>query len=176
MKIQNNPQIFYLEDQCYSWTFDAKKVKKIVECHCKGRILNLFAGKNRLSVKETRVDVSDEFKPDFNMNAEDYLKFAFLFGLIFDVIIYDPPWNERKSKEFYNGNYIGKFTKLKDNIVKILSEKGIIISVGYEISNFGKKRLMEVKKVYTVNPFGEIRPYFISIEKKVCLPNIRKFL
>lgn len=176
MYIENRPQMVYLEDQCFSYTFDAKKVKKIVESHCKGKVLNLFAGKNKLSVEETRVDLSDEFKPDFNMNAEDYLNYVLSKGFTFDTIIYDPPWNERKSKEFYNGNYIGKFTKLKDNIVKILTEKGIIISVGYEISNFGKKRLMEVKTVYTVNPFGEIRPYFISIEKKVCLPNIKNFL
>ena len=138
--------------------------------------MNLFAGKNRLAVEETRVDISDKFYPDYNNGAENFLAFALDNCMKFDTIIYDPPWNERKSKEFYNGNYIGKFTKLKNDIVQILNEKGIIISAGYEISNFGKGRNMEVKKVYVINPFGEIRPYFISIEQKVYINQITNYL
>lgn len=167
IQIKNNPDLFYIEDGCYSWTFEAKKVKKLVEDNCKGKILNLFAGKTHLDIQETRVDISEEFNPLHNQSAEDFLYSALLCDWKYDTIIYDPPWNERKSKEFYNGKYIGKFTKLKDDIVKILNRNGIIISIGYEISNFGKKRNMEVKKVYVINPFGEIRPYFVSIEQKL---------
>lgn len=180
MKLKNNPEVYYLEDGCYKWTFDAKKVKKVVENNCKGDVINLFAGKNKLHLpnlpEETRVDVSDEFRPDFNIKAEHFIKFALKNNIRCDTIVYDPPWNERKSKEFYEGHYIGKFTKLKNNLIKILNPKGIIISVGYEISNFGKNRMMTVDKLYVVNPFGEIRPYFISIEGLVKTPDIREWL
>ena len=176
MKIINTPEMIYVEDNCFAFTFKAKKVKKLVEDNCKGKILNLFAGKNRLAVSETRVDISDEFHPDYHLGAENFLSFALDNCMKFDTIIYDPPWNDRKSKEFYNGKYIGKFTKLKKDIVSILNDKGIIISAGYEISNFGKGRKMKVKKVYVINPFGEIRPYFISIEQLVYINQINNYL
>lgn len=176
MKIENNPEMVYIEAGCYSYTFDDKKVKSIVESECSNDVLNLFAGKNHLNVSEIRVDISNEFLPKFNMSAEDFLKKSLKIGWKFKTIIYDPPWNERKSKEFYNGKYIGKFTQLKDDIVKILAEKGRIISIGYEISNFGKKRQMELKKVYAINPFGEIRPYFISIEQKKYINQINNYI
>jgi len=164
----NNPKIFYIEDQCFRWTFQAKKVRKIVEKHCKeGQVLNLFAGKTLLNVDDLRVDLSNEYNPDMNISAEDAINLLNKHNRKFNTIIYDPPWNERKAKEFYNGNYIGKFTKLKDGVVSLLEDKGIIISAGYEITNFGRIRNMKLTKIFVINPYGEIRPYFITIEKKI---------
>ena len=164
------PEVIYVEDGCYKWTFQAKKVKKFVEDNCQGDVLNLFAGKTRLNIMETRVDMSDEFDPDVCVDAAEYLELP----LTFDTIIYDPPWNERKSKEFYEGRYIGKFTKLKNGIVSLLDKSGIIISAGYEITNFGRSRGMLLTKLLVVNPKGEIRPYFISIEKQI--PNLGSYI
>ena len=186
MKITNNPKLHYIEDGCYKYTFDAKKVKKFVEDHCRGDVLNLFAGKNRLNVThidnqgrlfndELRVDLSLEFNPDFPMSAQKFLELAIENNLTFDTIIYDPPWNLRKNKEFYAGRYIGKFTKLKNNIVKLLREDGRIISIGYEISNFGKGRNLQVSKLATINSFGEIRPYFVSIETFVYVKQLMDY-
>ena len=156
----------YAEANCYKWTFDAKKVLFYVQENCKGDILNLFAGKNRVNTNETRVDSSDKFHPQYHMCASKFLQIALENNYQYDTIIYDPPWNERKSKEFYNGHYIGKFTKLKNDIVSILNKDGIIISAGYAITNFGETRGMRLVKFLVVNPKGEIMPYFISIEKK----------
>jgi len=163
---RKDPEISYISASCYKWTFSAYKIKKFVENNCKGEVLNLFAGKNRLRVKESRVDVSNEFYPDYCMSANDFIKLARTKNLRYDTIIWDPPWNERKAKEFYDGKYIGKFTKLKDRVISLLNDYGIIISLGYEITNFGKWRGMDLVRVAVVNPKGEIRPYFISIEKK----------
>lgn len=166
----------YIQDGCYKWTFEAKKVKAIVEELCYGKVLNLFAGKNRLNVDEVRVDKSNEWGPDYFMPAEKFLKIAIQKRMFFNTIIYDPPWNERKSKEFYEGRYIGKFTKLKDDIVKILNNNGTIISLGYAATNFGRTRRMFLTKLWTVDPKGEISPYFIAVEKKIGAIRLSNFL
>lgn len=171
---RKDPEISYIADGCYKWTFDAFKVKRFVEDNCKGEVLNLFAGKNRLRVKETRVDSSNKFFPDYCMSAKDFIELARRENFRYDTIIWDPPWNERKSKEYYEGRYIGKFTKLKNDVTSLLNDNGIIISLGYEITNFGKSRGMDLIKVVDVDPKGEIRPYFISIEKK--RQTLEKFL
>lgn len=164
------PEMDYIEANCFKWTFQDKKVKKAVESVCEGTVLNLCAGKTRLNVNEVRVDISNEFKPDHNMSAGEFLKDAIKNGWTFKTIIYDPPWNDRKAKEFYNGKKIGKFTRLKDQIVSILDINGKIVSVGYEITNFGLKRDMRLEKFFVINPKGEIRPFFISVERKRTIP------
>lgn len=164
----NNPEIYYIEDNCFRWTFEATKVRNIVETLCADlKVLNLFAGKTKLNINETRVDHSPEFNPQFCMEADDFIKLAMKNKWFYDAIIYDPPWNQRKSKEFYNGKKVGIFTKLKTNITLLLAPRGFILSVGYEITNFGKYRDMKLEKVYVINPRGEIRPYFVSIERKL---------
>jgi hypothetical protein len=166
--IETEVETHYVRDNCYRWTFQAKKVKKIVENNCQtGLVLNLFAGKTRLNgIVEVRVDKSGEWAPDYYMSAETYLAMAKKRAITFKTILYDPPWNERKAKEFYGGRYIGKFTRLKNDIVKTLGTNGIIISVGYEVTNFGETRGMELTKVYTIDPRGESRTYFIAVERK----------
>ena len=160
------PNLFYIEGTLFKYTFQEAKVLAAVELECEefnGEVLNLFAGKYRLSAQEFRCDLSDEFSPDYHGDTFDYLKGT--TGM-WDVMVYDPPFNERKSKEFYEGRRIGKYTKMKDAIVSRLNVGGKIIGLGHEISNFGKGRGMEIESLYVVNPFGEIRPYFISVERK----------
>ena len=150
---------------CHHYTFDDLKIRKLVISKIEGKLLNLFAGKNRLCISEVRVDNDPDLQDiDYRMDVGEFLSRN---HLKFDTIIYDPPWNERKSKEFYNGRYIGRFTKLKDNIVNTLNHNGKIISIGYEIDNFGSKRGMLLEEVVVINPSGEIRPFFITIERKI---------
>lgn len=99
------------------------------------------------------------------MSAEKFIQFALEDDITFDTIIFDPPWNARKAREKYEGRYIGKFTKLKEDIVKLLNPGGKIISAGYKISYFGKKRGFTLDKVLVVNSGGDINPFFISVEK-----------
>lgn len=164
----NDPNLFYIEGGLYKYTFQEAKVKAVVEEECRefnSEVLNLFAGKHRLDVEdEFRVDLSDEFEPDHCGDAMGFLKDA--GNDKWDCMVYDPPFNERKSKEFYEGRRVGKYTKMKDSIVQCLNPGGKIVGLGHEISNFGKGRGMEVESLYVVNPFGEIRPYFISVERK----------
>ncbi len=151
---------------CHKYTFDAPIVKRWVQKRLRPPVLNLFAGKNVLHPREYRVDL-DPTMPELNYvgDAQDYLN-EHKDKVRFNTVIYDPPWNERKAKEFYEGRYIGKFTKLKEDIAKIVSQGGIIISAGYEISNFGKKRGFEIIDGIIVNPGGEMKPYFVVIEEK----------
>jgi hypothetical protein len=167
--MSNAPNLHYIEGGLYKYTFKESKVKDAVKAECQefnSEVLNLFAGKYRLDVEEFRCDLSDEFSPDYHGDTFDYLKGS-LGVRMWDVMVYDPPFNERKSKEFYDGRRIGKYTKMKDAIVSCLCVGGKIIGLGHEISNFGKGRGMEIESLYVVNPFGEIRPYFISVERKV---------
>jgi len=163
-----NVKIDYIQASDHPFTFQVEPVREwIIKRLHDHKVLNLFAGKTKLIDNEFRVDLSNEFKPHFHGSAGYYLDLCILNSIFYDIIIWDPPWNDRKSKEFYNGRMIGKFTKIKNKAVYCLPIGGIIISAGYEISNFGESRGMKLVEILIVNPGGEKRPYFITVEEKI---------
>jgi hypothetical protein len=106
------------------------QLKTFIESKCIGRVLNLFAGKNRLNVDETRVDVDPEMPADYHIDAADFIDTWDKFS--FDTVVLDPPYNVRKSREKYGGRHIGKYKIIKDNLHKVLSPNARVISLGYD--------------------------------------------
>jgi len=169
-------KIEYLEANCYAYTFDEKKVLKWVRTKIpsNAKVLNLYAGKNVVKRGETRVDSSPDIDNlTHRMTDTEFLQLAKKEKLKYDVIIYDPDWNERKAKEYYEGRTRGRYTRYKNDIVDLLEFGGIIIGIGYEITNFGHIRGMEGEITLVINPKGEIRPYFVSIERR--FPSLEEF-
>src|SRR4030042_4229783 len=104
----------YLSQPPSKWTFEQPQLKKWTEYWCKGRVLNLFAGKIKLDVDETRVDISNEFEPHYIGDAYEFI--TTYTDRKFDTVVFDPPYNLRKSREKYGteGNFIGITTKIKN--------------------------------------------------------------
>jgi len=127
------------------YTFDSPKIKKWVESRAKGKVLNLFAGKNKLNLNEIRNDIDKTMVAEFHKDAVDFVKEW--KGEKFDTIILDPPYAYRKSMEMYNGNYSSRFKQLAEEIPRILKENGIVISFGYHSTFLGKKRGYGLKEL-----------------------------
>lgn len=157
----------YLLQPPKRWTFEQPKLKKWVEERCIGNTLNLFAGKTRLDVRETRVDISEEFDPDYLMDAYDFVNMAILKGDVFDTIILDPPYNLRKSREKYGGKYIGSFTKIKNKIPEILYKNGIVITLGYDTVGMSKSRGFEKEEICVVCHGGDHNDTLVVKERKL---------
>jgi len=145
------------------FTFQYPRLRKWVEGNCKGKVLNLFAGKTKLNVDEIRVDVNPEMKADYYQDAYEFVKNW--NGEKFDTVILDPPYNVRKAREKYNGRFIGKFTKLKRILPRILSPNAIIISLGYDSSGMG--RGFKKKKICLVNHSGDHNDTIVLIEERI---------
>jgi len=127
----------YLSQPPRKYTFEQRRLKAWTEKWCKGKVLNLFAGQTLLNVDEFRVDCDPNMIADWYGNSFIFVKTT---DLKFDTIILDPPYNIRKSREKYNGNYIGSFTKIKNELNKILNPNGRIITFGYDTVGMAKKR------------------------------------
>jgi len=129
-KIENKPAFFtYLYQPPNRYTFQAPKTKSWVESWCRGKVLNLFAGKTKLNVDEYRVDIDTNMPADIYMDAYEFVSTT---DMKFDTVILDPPWNIRKSREKYEGRYIGSLTKLKNILPRVLKDYAKVISVGYD--------------------------------------------
>lgn len=161
----------YLTQPPKKWTFEQPKLKQYIESMCMGKVLNLFAGKIHLSVVETRIDVSQEFNPDIRMDAYEYVLLCRENTEIYDTIILDPPYNLRKSREKYNGKYIGSFTKIKNELPEILSPGGLIITLGYDTVGMARCRGFEKIAICVICHNGDHNDTLCVVERKIRLTN-----
>ena len=96
----------------------------------------------------------------YSLDALDFLC-IFDNGTV-DGVLYDPPYSLRQLKECYDG--VGKalscddsknyFTKVKDEIARVLKPGGFCLSFGWNSGGIGKKRGFEIDKILIVNHGG----------------------
>jgi len=162
----------YLSQPPRRYTFEAPKVKLWTEKWCKGKVLNLFAGKTKLEVNEVRVDIDKNVQADCYMDAYEFVvKWAKLVKdnkrERFDTIILDPPWNYRKAREKYDGRYIGKLTKVKNLLPQILKENGRVINWGYSTVGMSKSRGFKKVAICLVCNNGDHNDSIGLVEDKI---------
>lgn len=152
----------YLKQPPKKYTFEQPKLRRWVEKRCQGKVLNLFAGKVRLQVNEIRVDINPEVSPDYCMDSFEFIQTT---ELRFDTIILDPPYNQRKAREKYNNRYIGKFTKLKRKLSKVMNDNCRIITLGYNTNGMGRGYLKE--EICLINHGGDHNDTIALVERKM---------
>ena len=160
-------EMTYLAQPPKRWTFEQPKLKKWVESWCNGLVLNLFAGKITLAINECRVDVSEEFNPDVCCDAYDFVLMCVEDKFLYDTIVLDPPYNLRKSREKYDGKWIGSFTKIKNELSKILEPGGHIITLGYDTVGMSKSRGFEKIAICVVCHGGDHNDTLCLVERKL---------
>lgn len=153
-KTIDNVDFTYIRQSARKWTFEMPLVKKWVEKWCEGKVLNLYAGKTKINADETRIDVSNDYKPDYHMSDIEFIEHAKNKGLLYNTILLDPDYNLRKAMEKYKGNHRSKFAKVKDEILYILAPMGRVITFGYNSNNMGVKRGFELIAITLICHFG----------------------
>jgi hypothetical protein len=159
----------YLKQPPTKWTFSTPKTKEWVESRCEGHTLNLFAGKTKLNVNEVRVDLSpEEAEADYYIDAFEFIQYWIINGTkAFNTIILDPPWNIRKAREKYQGRYIGSFTKIKNELHKIMAPNCKVITFGYDSTGMSKSRGFEKEEILLINNSGDHNDVIAVVERKI---------
>ena len=157
----------YLIQPPRRYTFEAPKVKQWTEGWCLGKVLNLFAGKTLLNIDETRVDIDPNVFAHYYKDAYEFVVDCVKNDSKFDTVILDPPWNYRKSREKYEGRWIGKLTKVKNLSPKILNENGRVISWGYSSVGMSKCRGFEKIAICLVCNNGDHNDSIGLVEQKL---------
>jgi hypothetical protein len=135
-----------------------------VESWCLPPVLNLYAGRTLLDVPEFRVDIDPEAPADVHMDSHQFVGTT---DKLFNTIILDPPYNLRKAREKYGERWIGKFTKTKNILPRILAPKGIVITLGYDTVGMSKSRGFEKIAVCVVCHGGDHNDTLVVVERKL---------
>ena len=158
------PVITYIQTPLNKFTFSAPKIKSWIEDIAEGYTLNLFAGKTKLNINELRNDIRDEMPADYHSDALEFCRNY--KGKKFNTILLDPPYSFRKSMEMYDGKIMSPFNQLKDAILNILEDNGIVITLGYHSVSMGKKRNFEVESILLMSHGGAIHDTIATVERK----------
>lgn len=159
-------ELYYFAQPPKKFTFEQPRLKEWVEKYCIGRVLNLFAGKVQLGVEwEVRVDVDRTMSAHYYMDAREFVN-TWKFRK-FDTVILDPPYTYRKSKEKYNGNYMGQLPRLKNELLGILNPGARIISLGWDTVGMGRSRGFEKIAACIVCHNGDHRDTLGLVEERI---------
>lgn len=149
------------------YTFDNPAMRWWAEANSHGGVLNLFAGRNRLLLREIRVDSDSMMDADYHMDALDFILYWKEHGqCIFDTVILDPPYSYQKSMEMYNGSYSSRFKRIADELPSIVKDSASIVSFGYHSSFMGKARGYQLEKMCVFAHGGAQHCTIAIIEKK----------
>lgn len=189
LKPQHQPIFEYMKIPPTKWTFETPRMqdwiyRKIAEVGDIDTtpVLNMFAGKTRLSIlQEFRVDIVEEFedKGKIHKTHADWIGDAREFpkeyaGLIlfkdfkpFKVALLDPPYNVRKSREKYGGRTIGSFTRIKNDLNNIMDRKSRVITWGYSSVGMSKSRGYELTEVLLISHSGDHSDTIVTVEDRI---------
>jgi len=162
-----NVPVDYFKTPIDKYTFRSKDIRLWVEELCKEKLtLNLYAGCTKLNINETRNDSNKEMPADYHYDAADFCRYFSRFGGIFDAIILDPPYSERKSMELYDGHKRSRFNIVLDLLPTMLAENGIVITFGYNSNVMGKTRNFKLERLGMFCHGGAIHDTIASVERK----------
>ena len=171
---QEKIKFTYLKQPPKKYTFEMPRLFTWTIQNCKPtKVLNLFAGATILFPKgksefiETRIDLNKDMPADYYMDAYEFVQLAKKEGWKYDSIIFDPPYNLRKSREKYLGVYTSELRKIKTLLPTITELGGVVLSYGYDSIGMGKTRGFDLNAVCLVCHGGDHNDTICIVETKV---------
>lgn len=155
-------------------TFTIKPINVLLKKHVTDNWIDPFA--NSFVFDWATVitnDINPEYNTNYNLDALEFLK-KFKDNSV-NGVIFDPPYSPRQIKECYDS--IGKaitqettqstfWSKLKDEIKRIVIPNGKVISFGWNSNGMGKNRGFKPIQILLISHGGNHNDTICVVERK----------
>lgn len=155
-------------------TFDIPPIRKLIEEEKPkpGFSVDPFANKQKMA--SVTNDLDTQYETDYNLEALDFLK---IFDTeTVDCVLFDPPYTPRQVSEVYKR--LGKtvnmettqssyWSKLKDEIARIVKPGGKVISFGWNTQGVGKTRGFKIERILLVCHGGNHNDTLCVVDRKI---------
>lgn len=114
------------------WTFQTEQVRRIVESHLEGRVLNACAGKTKLTHGNgeiVRNDLNPERDADYHYDVcgiDEYFP-----SDSFDTVVFDPPFDQDQADEHYDGMHASDINAARQALAELTAPGGAIVEFGW---------------------------------------------
>lgn len=153
-------------------TFSILPIKEMVKRVTHGKSIDPFANHSRFA--SITNDLDPTMNTDYNMDALEFLQIFEDESI--DVVLYDPPYSVRQVSECYKS--LGKsvnmettqatfWTKLKNEISRIVKQDGQVISCGWQSGGIGKTLGFKIEEILLVPHGGPHNDTIVVLERKV---------
>lgn len=134
-----------------------------------------FTTKKMQGIDFTTNDLNEDMPTDYHLEANTFCQLMKDTKQIFDLVLFDPPYNLTQLKRNYDG--IGKelelwqtlnpFGHAKNALAKLVPIGGHVIHFGFGSRGFGKIRGFEPIALYNLEPAGTENRYNIQVKVEV---------
>lgn len=158
-------ELEYYTVQPNRWTFTSKKIRRWVEKHLRGRVLNACAGKTMLTHDHEiiRNDIDTDRDADLHVDVceiADHLEHG-----SFDTVVYDPPFSSHQATRTYDGQEVGDDGVAKQEFDALLRPGGRVIQLGYTTTCMPMSLGYPRKAVAVFNTLGRMNDVLGSVDE-----------
>lgn len=117
------------------WTFQTQKIRQEVESHLRGRVLNACAGKTKLRTEAVEEIVRNDINPerDADMHVDVCEMARHCEANSFDVIVFDPPFDQKQADEHYDGLHARDVGEARKQLAELVGPGGSIVELGWSM-------------------------------------------
>lgn len=155
-------------------TFQIKCIRTLIDKYLKGGEFSIDPFANTSKLAGITNDLNPEYDTNYHLDALDFLK-KFESSSV-DFVFYDPPYSLRQVSECYKN--VGRKVTMEttqsswrskhiDEISRILSPGGIVMSFGWNSSGVGKKRGCKLIEVLMVCHGGSHNDTIVTVEERI---------
>jgi len=136
-------------------------------------IVDPFVGASPYKLMCISNDLNPNIEADSHKDAIDFLK-HFEDSSV-DTILFDPPYSVRQVAECYKGvgievtsetTRVDFYSRIKNEIARIMKVGGIVISFGWTTMGIGKNRGFLIKEILIVPHGGSKNDTLVTVEQK----------
>jgi hypothetical protein len=160
-------------------TFSIKPVHEFINRYNDknlGSFLSIDPFANSSKLAKITNDLDPKFNCDYTLDALDFLK-LFLDNSV-DLVLFDPPFSPRQVSECYKR--LGKtvnmqttqasfWSKLKDEIARIVKPNGYALCFGWNSNGIGKTRGFELEEVLLIPSGSNHNDLICTAERKLII-------
>jgi hypothetical protein len=159
--------IKYYSVQPNRWTFQSDKIRRWVEAHLHGRVLNACAGKTVLSHDDEilRNDYNPERDADYQY---DVVEIAEHFPAnSFDTVVFDPPFSSYQADSSYDGVQVAEIGQAMRQFDQLLRGGGTVIQMGFTTTCMPGEMDYKRQEVAIFNTLGRMNDWLGTVDKRM---------
>jgi len=155
----------YYTVQPNRWTFQSKKIRRWVEKHPRGRVLNACAGKTHPTHDHeiVRNDIDADRDADLHVDVCEISNH--LADEPFDTVVYDPPFTAYQATRAYDGREVGDDGVAKQEFDRLLKPGGRVIQLGYSTTCMPMTLGYPRQAVAVFNTLGRMNDYLGTVDE-----------
>lgn len=122
-------------------------------------------------------DLNPQTTAEYHLTAVEFLRVLKSDSVAPDFIVFDPPYSSRQMLECYqsvgkqftqrDGQVAGNWNEERNLIAEILTENGVVVSLGWNSNGIGLGRGFDLVEILIVAHGGAHNDTIVTVERKV---------